>query len=99
MIVYLRWVNMKLSRNRRRGHVPQKDNADNVMDQNPTSGEFGLPTSTERAFLVKVDYSDFPQFAKWDGATMCGAIPPAPLRNRRLRYLLRSVTAPCRRRH
>ena len=34
------------------GHVPQKDLANDLMDQNETSGEFGLPTSTERAFMV-----------------------------------------------
>jgi hypothetical protein len=36
--------------------VLQQDLANNVMDQKKTSGEFGLPTSTERAFLVHVDY-------------------------------------------
>jgi len=40
--------------NRLRENVPRKDLADNVMDQNATSGEFGLPTSTERAFYVQV---------------------------------------------
>jgi hypothetical protein len=44
----------KLPRNRLRGHVPQQDLANNVMDQKKTSGEFGLPTSTERAFYVKL---------------------------------------------
>ncbi len=41
-------------RNRLVGHVPQKDLANDVMDQNQTSGEFGLPTSTERPLPVQV---------------------------------------------
>jgi hypothetical protein len=44
----------RLRSNRLLGHVPQKDLANDMMDQNRTSGEFGLPTSTERAFPVKL---------------------------------------------
>jgi len=54
MTVDLWSANTTLARNRLRGHVPQQDLANNVMDQNPTSGEFGLPTSTERALSVKL---------------------------------------------
>jgi hypothetical protein len=47
--------NRNLALNRLRGHVLQEDLPNTLMDQDPTSGEFGLPTSTERAFLVQVD--------------------------------------------
>ena len=42
-------------RNRLRGHVPEPKLPNTVMDQNETSGEFGLPTSTERAYYGQVD--------------------------------------------
>ena len=40
---------VKLPRNRLRGHVPHKDLANNVMDQNETSGQLPEATSTGRA--------------------------------------------------
>jgi hypothetical protein len=45
---------VKLPRNRLRGHVPHKDLANNVMDQNPTSGQLPEATSTGRALYGKV---------------------------------------------
>ena len=44
----------KLSRNRLVGHVPQRDLANNVMDQNPTCGQRPGPASLWVAALASV---------------------------------------------
>ena len=43
-----------LAANRLRGHVPHKDLANNVMDQNETSGQLPEATSTGRALYVNL---------------------------------------------
>src|SRR5215469_11049126 len=45
---------VKLPRNRLRGHVPHKDLVNNVMDQNPTSGQLPEATSTGSALYVQL---------------------------------------------